>query len=157
MAGLRDDNIDHRQQRSIYVSNLRHAARICSDNNIQLLIEPINSINIPGYFLDDFGFALEVLAEVNATAPDLLKLQFDIYHCQKIHGDVPAWLERCQDHTAHLQIAGTPDRHEPDVGDLPLAEIMEACAHLHPDVWIGCEYHPKAITEAGLDWMKPYI
>ena len=157
MAGLRDHAIDHKQQREIYVNNLRQAAQTCMDNNIQLLIEPINSVDIPGYFLDDFGFSLEILAEVNSSVPGLLKLQFDIYHCQKIHGDVPAWLEKCQNQAAHLQIAGTPDRHEPHLGDLPLADIMEVCAQIHPDLWIACEYHPKARTETGLDWMKPYV
>lgn len=157
MAGLRDPAIDRKKQRKVYVSNLRHAARSCIDNNIQLLIEPINPVDMPGYFLDDFGFSLEILSEVNSTDPDLLKLQFDIYHCQKIHADVPAWLEKCRNYTAHLQIAGVPDRHEPDHGDLPLAEIMEVCGQIHPDLWIGCEYRPKARTVAGLDWMKPYI
>ena len=157
MAGLRDDSIAENLQRDIYVSNLRHAARQCADNGIQLLIEPINPIDIPGYFLNDFGLALEILSEVNAAEPSLLKLQFDIYHCRKIHGDVPDWLERCRDQTAHLQIAGVPDRHEPDQGDLPLAEIMATCQAIHPDLWIGCEYRPYARTEAGLDWMKAYI
>ncbi len=157
MAGIRDQSIDHEAQRDVYVSRLRRAAQLCADNSIQLLIEPINPVDIPGYFLNDFGMALDILAEVNATAPDLLKLQFDIYHCHKIHGDVPAWLEKCRIHTAHLQIAGVPDRHEPDHGDLPLQEIMEVCAQLHPDLWIGCEYRPKARTEAGLQWMKSYI
>jgi len=157
MAGLRDQSIDQKVQRDVYVSNLRHAAQQCADNGIKLLIEPINPVDIPGYFLNDFGLAVEVLSEVNATAADLLRLQFDIYHCQKIHGDVPAWLEKCHKHTAHLQIAGVPDRHEPDFGDLPLAKIMAVCAEIHPDIWIGCEYRPKVQTEAGLGWMKPYI
>ena len=156
MAGLRDHAIDPETQREIYVGNLRRAAQQCAGNNIQLLIEPINPVDIPGYFLNDFGLSLDVLSEVNSTVPDLLKLQFDIYHCQKIHGDVPAWLEKCRKRTAHLQIAGVPDRHEPDIGDLPLAKIMEVCAEIHPDLWIGCEYRPKARTEAGLGWMKPY-
>jgi len=157
MAGLRDQIIDGQVQRAVYVNNLRHAAQQCADNSIQLLIEPINPIDIPGYFLSDFGLSLDILAEVNATVPGLLKLQFDIYHCQKIHGDVPAWLEKCRNHTAHLQIAGVPNRHEPDLGDLPMAEILEICADIHPDLWIGCEYRPKAHTPTGLEWMKPYI
>ena len=157
MAGLRVQTIDEEVQRGVYVSNLRLAAQRCADSGIQLLIEPINPVDIPGYFLNDFGLSLDILSEVNAVAPGLLKLQFDIYHCRKIHGDVPAWLEKCRSHTAHLQIAGVPDRHEPDLGDLPLEKIMEVCADIHPDLWIGCEYRPKAQTEAGLEWMKPYI
>ncbi len=157
MAGLRDRSVDEKTQRATYVGNLRHAAGLCADNGIQLLIEPINPVDIPGYFLNDFGLSLDIISEVNAAGPDLLKLQFDIYHCQKIHGDVPGWLEQCRNQTAHLQIAGVPDRHEPDVGHLPLADIMATCEAIHPDLWIGCEYRPQAQTAAGLGWMKPYI
>ncbi len=156
MAGLSDPSVAGREQRDTYVQNLRHAGEQCRDNGIQLLIEPINPVDIPGYFLNDFGQALEVISEVNGAGSKLLKLQFDIYHCQKIHADVPGWLQRCREHTAHLQIAGTPDRHEPDTGDLPLAEIMAACEEIHPDLWIGCEYRPKAQTVAGLGWLTPY-
>jgi len=156
MAGLRDQSIDETVQRDTYVGNLRHAAGQCADNGIQLLIEPINPVDIPGYFLNDFGLSLDIISEVNADRSELLKLQFDIYHCRKIHGDVPGWLDRCRDHTAHLQIAGVPDRHEPDVGDLPLAEIMATCEAIHPDLWVGCEYRPKAQTTDGLGWMKSY-
>ncbi|WP_108882963.1 2-oxo-tetronate isomerase [Anderseniella sp. Alg231-50] len=157
MAGLRDTSVDETVQRDSYVGNLRYATTQCRDNGIQLLIEPINPVDIPGYFLNDFGLALDIISEVNAAGSALLKLQFDIYHCQKIHGDVPGWLDRCRDQTAHLQIAGVPDRHEPDVGHLPLADIMSACQAIHPDLWIGCEYRPRAQTAAGLGWMKPYI
>ncbi|MEO9875650.1 MAG: 2-oxo-tetronate isomerase [Anderseniella sp.] len=156
MAGLRDPSVDETVQRDTYVGNLRHAAGQCADNGIQLLIEPINPVDIPGYFLNDFGLSLDIISEVNADRSELLKLQFDIYHCRKIHGDVPGWLDRCRNHTAHLQIAGVPDRHEPDVGDLPLAEIMATCEAIHPDLWVGCEYRPKAQTTDGLGWMKSY-
>ena len=156
MAGLRDRSVDETVQRDTYVANLRDAASQCAENGIQMLIEPINPGDIPGYFLNDFGLSLDIISEVNADGPGLLKLQFDIYHCRKIHGDVPGWLEKCRDHTAHLQIAGVPDRHEPDVGDLPLAEIMATCEAIHPDLWIGCEYRPKAQTTDGLGWMKSY-
>lgn len=156
MAGLRDSSLTETRQREIYLENLLYAAQTCADNGIQLLIEPINPVDIPGYFLNDFGMALDILSAVNTAQPGLLKLQFDIYHCQKIHGDVPTWLDRCRDQTAHLQIAGVPDRHEPDLGKLPLAQIMAACRSIHPELWIGCEYRPKARTEAGLGWMDAY-
>ena len=156
MAGLRDSTLAETRQREIYTENLLFAARTCADNGIQLLIEPINPVDIPGYFLNDFGMALDILSAVNTGQPGLLKLQFDIYHCQKIHGDVSTWLDRCRDQTAHLQIAGVPDRHEPDLGNLPLAQIMAACRTIHPELWIGCEYRPKARTEAGLGWIDAY-
>ncbi len=157
MAGLRDPATAENTQRDTYVENLRYAAGQCRDHGIQLLIEPINPVDMPGYFLSDFAFALDIMSEVKATGPASLKLQFDIYHCQRIHGDVPQWLDRCREHTAHLQIAGVPGRHEPDVGDLPLSEIMAACDAIHPDLWIGCEYRPKTETTSGLGWMTPYL
>ena len=99
---------------------------------------------------------LDLLDEINQQAARPVRLQFDIYHCQRIHGSVPAWLKRCKGHTAHLQIAGTPDRHEPDQGNLPLDEILQTVQALYPDLWIGCEYRPAGKTEDGLGWMAEW-
>ncbi len=156
MAGLTAPGTDPKLQRATYVANVRKAAGAFAKIGVDVLIEPINPFDIPGYFLNDFGLALEMLAEINVESAAPVKLQLDIYHCQRIHGGVPAWLERCREHTAHLQIAGTPDRHEPDRGNLPLQEILEAVEALHPDLWIGCEYRPAGRTEDGLGWLKPY-
>lgn len=156
MAGLRDDTIAYEVQQATYISNLRKAGERCKSEGIQLLIEPINSTDMPGYFLSSFDYALEILREVSGNFPDLIKLQFDIYHCQMIHGDVPAWLERCHHQTAHLQIAGVPGRHEPDIGTLPLNDIIAVCEALHKDLFIGCEYRPKGKTTDGLGWMKAH-
>ena len=156
MAGLTAPGTDPRLQRATYVANVRKAAAAFAGIDVDVLIEPINPFDIPGYFLNDFGLALDILAEINLESAAPVKLQFDIYHCQRIHGAVPVWLERCRNHTAHLQIAGTPDRHEPDRGNLPLKEILEAVEALHPDLWIGCEYRPAGRTEDGLGWLAPY-
>ena len=156
MAGLRVASIAMQVQRAAYVTNLRRAAEAFAEIGVDVLVEPINPHDIPGYFLNDFGLALEIIDEVNRDSARPAKLQFDIYHCQRIHGDVPGWLEKCRDHTAHLQIAGTQDRHEPDHGNLPLEPVMEAARALHPDLWIGCEYRPAARTEDGLGWLKRY-
>jgi len=153
MAGLKAPDADFKTHRATYVSNVRKAAKAFHELGSDVLIEPINPYDMPGYFLDDFGLALEILAEINQDFTANVKLQFDIYHCQRIHGDVTGWLERCKAHTAHLQIAGTPDRHEPDVGDLPLAEILEVAGSLHPELWIGCEYRPAGNTQDGLGWL----
>ncbi|MDX1718312.1 MAG: TIM barrel protein [Anderseniella sp.] len=154
MAGLKAPDTDFRTHRETYVTNVRKAAKAFRELGIDVLIEPINPYDIPGYFLDDFGLALEILAEINRDSAANVRLQFDIYHCQRIHGDVTGWLERCKEYTAHLQIAGTPDRHEPDLGDLPLEEIIEVAGALHPDLWIGCEYRPAGKTEDGLGWLN---
>jgi hydroxypyruvate isomerase len=153
MAGMKLDGADMKALRETYVGNVRKAAKAFRELGIDVLIEPINSYDMPGYFLDDFGLALEILAEINQDPAANVRLQFDIYHCQRIHGDVTGWLERCKEHTAHLQIAGTPDRHEPDLGDLPLAEILEVAGALHPGLWIGCEYRPAGKAEDGLGWL----
>jgi 2-dehydrotetronate isomerase len=154
MAGMRQTDVDARQQRATYAGNLVHAATAFHEAGIELLIEPINPHDMPGYYLNDFGLALEIITEVNRISSFPIGLQFDIYHCQRIHGDVPHWLERCRGHTRHLQIAGTPGRHEPDLGDLPLDAILEVVDTLHPDLWIGCEYRPAGRTLDGLGWMK---
>ena len=157
MSGLRDETCSFKQQRACYLDNLIRAAQKATVKNIELLIEPINPHDMPRYFLNDFALALEILQELKASGADDVRLQFDIYHCQRIHGDVITWLERCQPFTRHLQIAGTPDRHEPDVGDLPVQDILAAVKTLHPDLWVGCEYRPETATEAGLDWLKPHL
>ena len=153
MAGMRDETVSFAKQRSTFVTNVRKAATAFDEMGVDVLIEPINPFDMPGYFLNDFALALELLDEINQHAVNPVKLQFDIYHCQRIHGGVPAWLERCKNHTAHLQIAGTPERHEPDRGDLPLADILQTVEALHPDLWIGCEYRPAGRTEDGLGWL----
>ncbi len=154
MAGMRDEAVSFTQQRATFIANVRKAASAFSGIGVDVLIEPINPVDMPGYFLNDFALALELLDEINQEAIAPVKLQFDIYHCQRIHGGVPAWLERCRNHTAHLQIAGTPDRHEPDRGDLALDAILGTVQALHPDLWIGCEYRPAGRTEDGLGWIN---
>lgn len=156
LSGLR--SLDHSEDvlAHTYRQNISKAVHHARAFEIDILIEPINTGSIPGYYLDDFGAALDhiaAMAEMGA-AP---KMQFDIFHCARIHGDVSIWIERCAHHIAHYQIAGTPDRHEPDLGDLPLDEIMAAIAHHTPHATIGCEYYPKGKTEDGLGWIERFI
>ena len=155
MAGLLSDNAD--AHRDTYIKNIREAAMLCADGNVDLLIEPINPINMPGYFLNDFSQACDLLDIVNESGQQA-KLQFDFFHCQRIHGDVPEWIEKCKKHIAHFQIAGTPDRHEPDTGDLPYVQIIEAAeASGFGHLAIGCEYIPAGKTEDGLTWCKRWL
>jgi hydroxypyruvate isomerase len=157
MAGLLDDDAKKPQHTETYISNLSQALAMCSAQQVDLLIEPINPINMPGYFLNDFQQACDILDQVN-TADASAKLQFDFFHCQRIHGDVAKWIEKCKRHIAHFQIAGTPDRHEPDNGDLPYKEII-AAAELHGfgELAIGCEYVPAGRTEEGLAWCRHWL
>ena len=141
---------------SCYLRNIAYAANRAGTADIDLLIEPINNFDMPGYFLNDFGKALSFIEDVAARGGTAPKLQFDIYHCQRIHGDVPAWIERCAPHIAHYQIAGVPGRHEPDNGDLPFQAILEAIEKFTPGLSIGCEYIPAGKTEDGLGWFEKY-
>lgn len=154
MAGLVPEEADKQQRTDTYLKNLKAAAALCNVDNIDLLIEPINPINMPGYFLNDFQQACDILDTLKNQGA-IVKLQFDFFHCQRIHGEVPKWIETCKRHIAHFQIAGAPERHEPNVGELPYQEIIAAAKQQgFGDLAVGCEYIPAGRTEDGLDWLK---
>ncbi len=156
VAGLAPVDAEPAALRDTYIRNIAFAANACRAAGIDLLIEPINTVDMPGFFLSDFAMACDVIAEIahNNGPENAPKLQFDIYHCAKIHGDVEAWIAKCRDVTAHYQIAGIPDRHEPDIGDLALDSILQTVADVTPGVMVGCEYRPSGKTEAGLGWLE---
>ncbi len=131
-----------------YLENLEYVARTLGRHGVKPLIEPINRRDMPGYFLADFNEALDVIAAVDGVL-----LQFDIYHRQIIHGDVTVGLREAMPVIRHMQIAGVPDRHEPDSGELDAARIFRVIRDLGYDGWIGCEYRPRGMTEDGLGWM----
>jgi hydroxypyruvate isomerase len=162
MAGLLPDGVPHDEAHATYVANLRWAAAQAARQGCDVLIEPINARDMPGFFLNRQAQAHAVLAEVGT---DNLKVQLDLYHCQISEGDVAMTLRRYlpTGRVGHLQIAGVPQRHEPDVGELNYAYLFEvldevAAACQWPG-WVGCEYRPArgAVaggTSAGLGWMR---
>ncbi len=153
MAGLFPDNADLAQRHELYLSNLEAAAKLCRTAAVDLLIEPINPINMPGYYLNDFKLSCDVIDTLKERGADV-KLQFDLFHCARIHGDVAGWLKTCKDYTAHFQIAGVPERHEPDTGELPFPEILNTIKALGQEEFaIGCEYIPAGSTTDGLHWL----
>lgn len=156
MSGLLPDGADVRAVRETWLSNIAHAAAEADDAGLTLLIEPINPHDMPGYFLNDFGLALELIAELEGRGGPAPRLQFDIYHCAQIHGDVEAWIRRAADRIGHYQIAGVPDRLEPDRSEVDLAAILRVIEEETPGLAIGCEYHPAGLTEDGLGWFAPY-
>lgn len=152
MAGLLVDKSQATKFRDVYVNNLQSAALLCEQHNVDLLIEPINSINMPNYFINDFQMACDIIDELGKPN---IKLQFDIFHCQRMYGEVKSWLKKCHPHIAHFQIAGTPERHEPDVGDLPYLDIFKEIQTLGLDhLAVGCEYIPQNGSADGLGWIK---
>lgn len=151
MAGIITDG-DRAKARDVYLSNLSWAAQRMREINIDVLIEPINNVRDmpPGFFLNRTDDAAEIIAELNEPN---VKLQFDIYHCQIMEGDVAKRLEKHFAITAHIQIAGVPDRNEPDIGELNYPFLFDKLDELGFTGYVGCEYRPKAGTVEGLGWL----
>ncbi|MBA3595333.1 MAG: hydroxypyruvate isomerase family protein [Pseudomonadota bacterium] len=161
MAGLVADGQEREELRPTYVANLRWAAREAEKRGRDVLIEPINTRDVPRFFLNRQDHAHEILAEV--AAPNL-KVQMDLYHCQIVEGDVAMKIRKYLPTgvVGHFQIAGVPGRHEPDVGEVNypylFAVIDEVAEASGWDGWIGCEYRPRqggqpGGTSAGLGWL----
>ena len=129
------------------------AAEFFAPHGIDVVLEPLNPRNTPGYFLNDFGYARDLINELNISN---LKLQFDIYHCQILHGDVTMRLREMMPITGHIQIASIPSRHEPDGEELNYPFLFGELDRLGYDGFVGCEYNPKGKTTDGLAWFKPY-
>jgi hydroxypyruvate isomerase len=150
LAGIAPAGVDQARARATFVANLRGAAKRLQDEGIRLLIEPINTRDIPGFFLRTTAQALEIIAEVGSGN---LFLQYDAYHMQIMEGDLATTIERHLDRIAHMQIADNPGRHEPGTGEINYDFLFEFVDRIGYTGWIGCEYKPAAGTEAGLGWM----
>ena len=161
MAGLIGLGQDREAVRPAYVANLRWAAAEAARQGRDVLIEPINTRDVPRFFLNRQDHAHEIVAEVGAPN---LKVQMDLYHCQIVEGDVAAKIRQYLPTGAvgHFQIAGVPDRHEPDLGEVNypyLFSVIDEVAQASGwDGWIGCEYRPRQAgpggTSAGLGWLQ---
>ena len=151
MAGLRLPGVPATEQQAVYVANLRRAARRVAAEGITLLIEPLNTRDMPGYWLTTQQQAHDTVAEVGEAN---LRVQMDLYHCQIMEGDLAARLRRHLDGVGHLQIAGVPGRHEPDVGEIHHPYLFALLDELGYGGWVGCEYRPAAGTRAGLGWLQ---
>jgi 2-dehydrotetronate isomerase len=151
MAGNWPSGRDRREGRQTYVANLKRAAERAALQGVTLLIEPINVRDMPGYFLNTTDEAMEVIAAVGA---DNLKLQLDLYHCQITEGDLAMHIRRLAGSYAHVQIAGVPERHEPDRGEVNYDYLLELLDEVGYSGWVGCEYRPAGGTRAGLGWAR---
>jgi hydroxypyruvate isomerase len=149
MAGLEQ----HGAQRDLYVSNIRLAALWAQGSGIDILIEPINTRDMPGYFLSRTEMAREIIAEVGEPN---VGLQFDLYHRHLMEGGVEAAIAEFKNITRHYQCASPPDRGEPDKGELDYAKIFQIIDGTGFRGWIGCEYKPRGKTAEGLGWFEKY-
>jgi 2-dehydrotetronate isomerase len=164
MAGVAPTGSDRSALRATYVNNLRWAANQADKMGLSIAIEPINTRDIPGYFLNRQDEAHAIVEEVGANN---LKVQMDLYHCQIVEGDLSAKLRQYlpTGRVAHLQIANPPGRHEPDLGEINyphLFSLIDELSLAHGWAgWVGCEYKPAqgatvAATRAGLQrWFRP--
>ncbi|MBB2776031.1 UNVERIFIED_ORG: hydroxypyruvate isomerase [Comamonas terrigena] len=161
MAGLVPQDVDPATVRATYVANVRYAAEQAAAHGIQILLEPINGRDMPGFFLSRQDQAHALVAEIGAAN---VKVQMDLYHCQIVEGDLAMKIRQYlpTGNVGHFQIAGVPERHEPDVGELNYPYLFQLLDTLGYDGWIGCEYKPARgaaphATRDGLGWLQPWL
>ncbi len=153
MAGIRPDDTSLEECEEVFIRNLRHAAEIFQPHGVRVLIEPINTRDMPGYVLNTSTQARRI---IDAVGHDNLFLQMDLYHCQIMEGDLAVRIKRHLDIIAHFQIAGNPARHEPTIGEIHYPYLFDLIDELGYTGWIGCEYRPRQDTLSGLSWAYDY-
>ncbi len=153
MAGIPPEGADCSACRGAYVASLRAASAVFAPHGVSVLAEPINSRDTPGYFLNHQG---QAVALIEAAGAPNTGLQMDFYHCQIVDGDLATHLRANFGHIRHVQIAGVPERHEPDRGEVNYPYLFDLLDELGYDGWIGCEYRPAGDTLAGLGWARAY-
>jgi len=133
-----------------FVGNLRFAAEKLQAAGVALVIEPINTYDIPGFFLSTTRAALAIIDEVGSPN---LRVQYDIYHMQRMEGELAATLEKHLAQIGHVQLADNPGRHEPGTGEINYPFLFATLDRIGYDGWVGCEYVPATTTVAGLGWL----
>lgn len=154
LAGIAPAGVAPERLMDTLVANLEFAADALAHAGIQLLVEPLNNRDIPGFFLTG---TREAAALIDAVDHPNLAIQYDVYHMQRMEGDLIATLAGHLDRIGHIQIADNPGRHEPGTGEINFANLFAAVDAAGYDGWIGCEYLPLDGTEAGLHWRQPYL
>ncbi|MYN21121.1 hydroxypyruvate isomerase [Rugamonas sp. FT107W] len=151
MAGKTPPGLAPERAHATYVDSLRWAAAELAPHGINLLIEPINHYDMPGYFLNRSRQALDIIAETGS--PNLF-LQYDIYHMQRMEGELSNTIRANLPMIKHMQIADTPGRHEPGSGEINYRHLFRLIDELGYEGWLGCEYLPAGDTLAGLGWRQ---
>jgi hydroxypyruvate isomerase len=151
LAGKLPAGVDPEKARATMVANVRFAADRLKAEGIRLLIEPINSFDIPGFFVNRTAQALDL---IRASGADNAFVQYDIYHAQRMEGELAATIRQHLPSIGHMQLADNPGRNEPGTGEINYAFLFRWIDESGYKGWIGCEYKPKTTTDAGLGWIK---
>ena len=154
LAGIKPDDVSDDKAREILIANLKYGASELSRTGVKLIIESINTIDIPGFFINRTEQATAILKDVNS---DNLFLQHDLYHMQIMEGDLARTIEANLDLISHMQLADNPGRHEPGTGEINYPFLLSFIDDIGYDGWMGCEYVPLGTTEEGLGWVKSYL
>ncbi|RPJ45228.1 MAG: hydroxypyruvate isomerase [Betaproteobacteria bacterium] len=154
LAGIRLPHLDPLEARETLIRNLQFAAPRLQAAGIRLLIEPINTRDIPGFFLNQSQQALDI---IRAVGSDNLFLQYDIYHMQIMEGDLARTIEANLALIPHMQLADNPGRNEPGTGEINYPFLFRHIDRIGYRGWIGCEYKPATTTTAGLGWVRPWL
>ncbi|MBG6077346.1 hydroxypyruvate isomerase [Polaromonas sp. CG_9.11] len=151
LAGKAPAGVSDEVLRQTFVDNLRFAAAELKKAGLRLLIEPINTFDIPGFYLNRTAQAVAILDVVGA---DNAFVQYDLYHAQRMEGELAATLQKYLPRIGHVQQADNPGRHEPGTGEINYAFLFAHLDRIGYGGWIGCEYKPATTTEAGLGWRQ---
>jgi hydroxypyruvate isomerase len=153
LVGIKPSNVTDAAAYGSVVDNLKFAASALKAEGIVLLIEPINTFDIPGFYLTGTEQALNIIRE---TGSDNIKVQYDIYHMQRMEGELAATIKANLPMIGHIQLADNPGRFEPGTGEINYRYLFGMLDEIGYDGWIGCEYKPKAGTAAGLKWIAEH-
>lgn len=149
LVGIAPDDADRFELNEVLVGNLRYAADVLARERIRLLIEPINTMDIPGFFLNRTEQAVQIIADVRSSN---LFVQYDIYHMQVMEGDIARSLQKHLPKIAHVQLADNPGRNEPGTGEINYPFLFRHLDAIGYRGWVGCEYKPRTTTVEGLGW-----
>lgn len=154
LAGKLPSGASGEEAHATLVENLRYAARTLRTAGIGLLVEPINTFDIPGFFLSRTEQAIALIEDV---ASDNLLLQYDVYHAQRMEGEIAATLQRHLARIGHIQVADNPGRHEPGTGEIHFPFLFRHLDAIGYRGFVGCEYRPRAGTTEGLSWIEEML
>jgi 2-dehydrotetronate isomerase len=151
MAGIAPADADAAACRTTLIANLKYAAAALAPHGITVVLEAINTRDMPGFFVSTQADSYAICMAVNAPN---IKMMMDCYHMQIMEGDLATRLRRYAPHCGHIQVAGTPERHEPDTGEVRYEYLFRLLDEIGYDGWVGCEYRPAGKTVDGLGWFR---